>query len=940
MHDINRISALIKNQFPDFYKEEGEKFLAFIEAYYEYMEQEGKLTHEIQHLKDYSSIADTTDEFIQYFISTFLPSVPVEVAADKRLMVKYINYFNQTRGTLAAYKLLFRAIYNEEIEVEYPADQILKVSDGDWRRERYLVSSYDPASYSLIGKTIRGQESGAEALVEDIVRKNIRGRDIMQILLSNIKGDFNHLEPIRLITDTSGTGHAPLIEAGIRELQIISAGGEYEVGDVVDLISNRQGDFGKVVVTQTQDLGGALTFSIVEGGSGYTTSTEQGGTKIDFSGGDGTDPASFQIGFNDIGDTFAIALNTNLIASNNVFGSKAPTVNQANGVPQQLSNFANMVLSSPDFGFPDDGEIVTSTHFRDNSNAVIQIANTRQIQVGDSLFGQTSSANAVVKQIVSSIPGNSVFRVDTYRNFTAAETVNDGALSVGTVTSFTANAIAHHVIQVGNTAGNFITEGDEIVGLTSNAFGVVKKVITVVANGYTQGVGGADDRDLLYLQVTANTTSNLSSQFDTGPMKRFIENEGVRKVGSVTLAGNVATVEANTVTNHIYSRLQDVFLFETSVFGTIETIGLPIGGSGYSIAPTISVTEPNISALGIGEAYVTIQSDANWGTGNSAITSLDTNDALYQSSTGARGDVKGGAAPNQSPQVTSYSNGTVETTVRMWQDFLQREPGKINWANNDTVTVNFFNSSYVPGLPDNRTPVATGSAKIVSVQDEGILGQNAKITAGVGANGTIVSVRVLDSGFAYQDNEILLVEATNRPLATSARLQIGLNGVANSEGYYATTRSHLDSLRGYIQDSRFYQEYSYQIISPISLDRYREYALKLVHPAGQALFGKFRSQSNVEVGVVTTSNNRTRLQATGTVGINQGSFTVTGAATTFQTGAHPFANGDIITIEYAKNQFFDIPLNIVSDDTTANLTIAWSNSSITSANVYFLNGDM
>jgi hypothetical protein len=939
MHDINRISALVKDQFPDFYKEEGEKFLAFIQAYYEYMEQEGKLTHEIQHLKDYSSISETTDEFIQYFISTFLPSVPVEVAADKRLMVKYINYFNQTRGTLAAYKLLFRAIYNEEIEVEYPADQILKVSDGDWRRERYLVSSYDPASYSFIGKTIRGQESGAEALVEDIVRKNIRGRDIMQILLSNIKGEFNHLEPIRLLTDTSSSGHAPLAEAGIREIDIISAGGEYRVGDVVNLLSFKQGDFGKVVVTQTQDLGGSLTFSIVEGGSGYTVSTEEGGTQINFSGGDGTDPASFQIGFNDIGDTFAIALNTNLITSNTVFGAKAPTVNQANGVPQQLSTFANMMLSSPDFGFPEEGEIVTSTHFRDSTDGALNIANTRTIQVGDSLFGQSSQANAVVTQIIDNTAGDTWLRVDSYRNFTVAETANNGSVSVGTVGAFQANAIGQQVLEVGNVAGETISVGDELVGVDNGAFGVVKKIIKVESGAYEPDSG--PNRDLVFIKVSANTSANLSSQFDNGPLGLFEYNEGLRKVGSSTPVGNVASQDsANSTTSHIYTRLRDVFLFETSVFGTIETIGLPVGGAGYSIAPTIEVTEPNIAALGIGEAYVTIQSDENWGTGNSSITSLDTNERLIQPSTGAKGDVKGGAAPNQSPAVTVYSNGTVETTVRMWQDFLQREPGKINWANNDTVTINFYSSSYVPGLPDERPIVETGSAKIVAVQDQGILGQNANITAGVGANGTIVSVRVLDSGFAYQDNEILLVESTNRPLATSARLQIGLNGVANSEGYYATTRSHLDSLRGYIQDSRFYQEYSYQIISPISLDRYREYALKLVHPAGQALFGKFRSQSNVEIGVETSSNNRTRLQATGSVDINQGSFEITGNATAFSTGAHPFANGDIITIEYAKNQFFDIPLNIVSDDTTANLTIAWSNSSITSANVYFLNGDM
>ena len=66
-----KISKLVKNQFPAFYKEEGENFLAFIEAYYEYLEQNGKMTDAIRNLESYQDIATTTDDFIQYFINTF-----------------------------------------------------------------------------------------------------------------------------------------------------------------------------------------------------------------------------------------------------------------------------------------------------------------------------------------------------------------------------------------------------------------------------------------------------------------------------------------------------------------------------------------------------------------------------------------------------------------------------------------------------------------------------------------------------------------------------------------------------------------------------------------------------------------------------------------------------------------------------------------------------
>tara|TARA_R110000772_G_scaffold7228_4_gene24742 strand:+ start:4678 stop:7524 length:2847 start_codon:yes stop_codon:yes gene_type:complete len=943
----DKISTLVKDQFPDFYKEEGENFLAFVQAYYEYLEQNGKMTDAIQNLQSYQDIATTTEDFISYFINQFLPGVPLNVAADKKLLVKYARQNNQARGTLGAYKLLFRALYNESIEVVYPADQILKVSDGDWNIDRYLVSAYDPNNYAFIGKTIKGAESEAEALVEDVTRRSVKGRDLMQIFVSNVRGTFNHLEPVRLKGDISSTGHAPIVEAGINSVDIITPGGEYAPGDELELLSSLNGDFAKVVVTSVQDLGGTLTFSLVNGGSGYTPSTDPGGSTIEFIGGDGSGPASFQIGSTDIVDTFAISINIDLISSNTIFGENAPTIASADGANRRLDLFANMVLSSPDYGFRETGQISNNLDFRDHSNAVIVIANTSDpsIGVGASLFGVTSGANATVNAIARAYNSTDVvLRINGYKNFSGSEKVNISTAvgtTVGTVSSFSGNTIGYHVAQIGwiaNTTVSPLLENQEIVGRTSGAFGVVKKIVDLTANGYTRGVGGADDRDLYTVQVTANNVANLTAQFDTGPMGRFLENEGLRLVGSNTTVGNVVSSTSNSQIENIYTRLSDAFNFEATTFGTIASLSLPIGGSGYSVAPTIRVTEADIASLGIGEVVLTLQSDdLNWNSGNSSFTKLDTTDKVVQSSTGASGDVKGTGTPGQAINTIQYANGTYEMEVRVFQDFLQRKPSNINYANNALVTLQIIDGSYIPGTPDTRPVLDTGTAKIVSIDDRGVLGENALITTGVGANGTITGLRVLDSGFAYRNKEIVIVERTTRPLATSAQIRVNLQGVANAEGYYASTRSHVSSSRGYLQDGEFYQEFSYQIQSPLSLDRYRDIALELVHPAGQAIFGQFRLQANAQVDVTATANNFIRAQSNGTIALNNGSFDITGTSTSFLA---EFANSGTIIIEYANEQFYTMPLNIVTNDTTANLNIAWANGNIASANAYYTQGNI
>jgi hypothetical protein len=935
MSVVEKISKLVKSQFPDFYHEEGERFIAFVEAYYEYLEQTGKVNNELRSLQSYRDIATTTDEFIKYFINSFLPSVPLDVAADKKLMIKYIKNFNQARGTVGSYKLLFRAIFNEDLEISFPADRIIKVSDGDWRKERYLITNYDRRIYTFIAKTIVGMSSGAQALVEDIVRKNIRGRDVMQILLSNIKGTFVNLERIKLLNETSQI--LPTIEAGIAGIQIITSGGNFVPGDVLDLQSELNGQFGKAVVTETTDLLGSLSYNIVDGGSGYTASIDDGGTVIEFTGGDGDEEGSFQIRKDDINDTFAIAINVNLIASNTLFGEVAPSVLEANGSLLKASTFANVIISAADYGFPEEAEETTSgVDYRDHKNAVLRIANTKNIPSNSSLFGLASSANCRVLEVINGTAGNTYVRIDGYRNFTGSETVrlnfaNNLGSNVGTVATFFGNTIGYHVLEIANVNGVAISEGDEVVGLVSNSYGVVKKILLNSNAAYTNAENPSDIRNVVTVRVTANNAANLTNQFTTGPLKPYIQNEPLRFQGSNTFIGNTTNDTANSEIENIYGRLIDAFTFEAVTFGTIAKLSFINSGAGYSVAPRIRVRENDIAALGIGEAYVTIQSnDVNWGTGNSTFTVLDTNDRLFQATTGASADVKG--TPTGVPlTVTSYANGTYEMTVRVWQPPLQREPGNITFENNANVTLQIFNSSYVFGNTDTRTIADTGTAKIVRIVDRGVLGDNARITASVGANGAITGIRVLDSGFCYNDKEIVLVENT-RPNATGSALRLTLNSVGNSEGYYATTRSHISSTRGVLQDSKYFQEYSYEIISPISLDRYRDIVLKLVHGAGQALFGKFRTQSNAYLDIVATSDNKIRRKATGTIAINNGSRNITGTGTTFLS---QFANSDLIVIEYAHEQYYKIPINIVSSNTAANLTIAWANTNLSGANAYY-----
>jgi len=1193
----SKLSTQVANQFPDFYKEEGQNFLAFIEGYYEYLEQNGKLTEAIQNLEDYKDINTTLDQYLTHFQETLLPSVPHDVLSDKRLMAKYVKYYNETRGSLASYKLMFRAIYNEDVEVNFPADQMLKISDGDWQLDRYLVTNYNQNNYDFIGKTIVGTESNAQALVEDVVGRIVKGRDLMQINVSNIKGSFNHLEPIRLLSDTDGSGHSAIVDAGIHRIEIVSPGAKYQAGDIVKLESDKIGDFGKVVVTDTVDLNGSLTFTLIDGGSGYTevsSDPNQGGSVVTISGGDGDTAASFTITGSDIDETFAISTNVTLLGSNTIFGFNAPDILNADYSTRKMATFANTIIGSPTLGFRESNEVTNNGLFRDNVESSLHVANTLTIGVGASLYGVSSGANATVTAITDATDGAGKFTTDGYRKFitsirnrvnyseeldnnywndlrcgaianqtlapngtltaekivedasdnshlitlassflqnstqyttsvflkagssdrnaalrlstggafpavkfnlqngtivsthgdltssikdvgngwyrvtmtgttsgsgshnvqlnmtdgsnvisyqgditkhifawgfqvetaaTATEyqkvvtdafgtgetllIVNTSGSSAGKVTSFAGNTIGYHILDVANTGGQTVALGDEIVSTTNfyantadttltgeevYSYGVVKKVIsttpylyehnttanvvqsntvnsssnnvtstnigTVFGRGDVIKAGGqapsrrvvsvTDDntivvtpafspalsgaaygkggvfRHVVKCRVSANNSANLSNQFDFGPLQGFVERDGVRKVGSSTIVGNVHFSTSNTELETVYSKLEDSLVFKTQTFGTIDQLSGRVGGSGFTVAPKVDVTESGIASLGIGEQFLTIQS------GTESNVTVDTNDGILQSSSGASGDIKAGSTYG-APTVTSYSNGQFETVIRVWQPPLQRFPNGKTFANNTNATIKKFSSSYVPGTTDTRSVDSTTTVKIVKVVDRGILGQNANIRADVGANGTITGLRVADSGFSHDQNEEVKVESTGRVDSTQAVVRLKLQNAANSEGYYATSRSHISTKRGFIQDSDFYQEFSYQLAVPLSLKRYKEVAMKLAHPAGQKMFGKFKSHSNTNLNVILSANNTFRKNATGTFTFTNGSFNITGTGSAMES---QFANGGVIIIQKSAGVYYKVPLNIVSSDTVANTTIAWSNGTFTTTALY------
>jgi hypothetical protein len=278
MTTYNKISALVQDQFPEFVTEEGPKLIAFTKAYYEWMEQSGNLADASKNILSYQDIDTTLDQYLQYFKTEILKNIPDNTIVDKKLLAKHITDLYRSKGSEKSFKFLFRALYNEDIDIYYPGDYVLRTSDGRWQQDtvvRVTGLTLQEAE-TLAGQLITGQTSGAYGRIESITETVEFGILVIELVLSNIIGTFIDTETVlsdgsnlsATIYSSTGSLQNIILQIDFRNLPRGSGGGVFHrSGDLITFTSDA-GSGANGVIISTDDRS-AINVGITFGGSGY-----------------------------------------------------------------------------------------------------------------------------------------------------------------------------------------------------------------------------------------------------------------------------------------------------------------------------------------------------------------------------------------------------------------------------------------------------------------------------------------------------------------------------------------------------------------------------------------------------------------------------------------------------------------------------------------------
>lgn len=864
------VSNLIENQFPAFFREEGPQFINFMKSYYEWLESEGQALYHSRRLLDYRDIDTTIDDFLVHFKAKYMNNIQLNTAVDTRKVIKNSLDMYRSKGTERSLDLFFRNIFGVSADIYYPGDDIFKTSDGKWIVPRYIEVEPSENNKNFIGLQIEGLESGATAFVEKFLIKKHQGSSRYSFIyyINKPKGNFLRGEKIK----SSKTGEiGPVVLGSLNELNVISSSSGYEVGDIVDIYSVNDGVDGKARVSEVLSTSGKISFSLDFGGWGYNSNSEilisekvinlsnvvysnssfelferiyQPTSNIEYinlsaniSTGD-----VITIIDDDTSETYAIGKILSIDESSNTAGTIKVSI--LSGHMRQMGSLSDedgneLIMENGDI-FTLDGISVGNTSIEFSSNTsqvsaldlyIIEEGNTSfalsnvtatanistwtDVSPTGNLIGYSSNVNieVITQSIAKFANGDSVYQLSG-----GIEIANGYAITVS-------QSGSNSSIRLIDTSGRFVI-GSPIYSRETSAVGNVVNQSFSIGLIDVDGDFNSDTNNIIKSQSTLSSSTATRISFGTGAnfvlSNTFsyveeiqINTDKIEGYVSVELDSAdygfpaVGAEDQNTI-------LEDALSYSTSNVGRITAIIVKNEGEDYDTSPFILIYNKEI---------------ANQNKKNQIIQISNTNGQYAIGEVIVQDGIEKGIISSDSLEDTLY---------------IERISfSDINTSNTISGTMSGF----------------TASVDYVNIdEDSDPAGINAVIIANTAAGiGVVSKLDIIDSGFNYRDFETVSFakNGTNEGLAEARLMYQGF-----SEGYHKENNSSTSADK-YLQDGQYYQEYSYEINSPLPLEKYSDILKKVIHMAGTKYFGKYVLNSINDISTIIESSMETSVISQG-----------------------------------------------------------------------------
>ena len=704
MSDL-KTSILVSQQVPEYVNDEYPLFVSFMEAYYEFLEtaQKGQKNNVLELSKNLRYISDvdiSINAFERSFFDMYASLIPRDIIVNKETLIKNVLPLYLARGNEKSFKLLFRLLFGDEVEVLLPKNNVLKTSDGQWTIDNilkletdirstyvangsntvfYLAQSVDSTDISVyvndtlkvlntdytVRKESRKLVFNTAPAANSAIKAVYSNFDVTLLNNRKVTGLTSGATAVieratkRIITDRLNFGLPFELFIDKKSLSGLFTNGEQVVTDIID--SNG------TIITLNADTFSILTTILVTGsGASYNV-----GDKLTILGGGATTVATAEVESVTLGVTNRIVVNyggagfhtASLISSSNTPGDSFLT-GAIDGVDTSgantnisflisddvINSYANIVLSAADYGFPSQvipaGENISTRIF--DALTSLTISDLGPMTNAVILFSNTSVNTAILdSEGARYLLGSTIYDIKSYR-------------SVGR-------------IDINNGGVNYKV-GDEVVFGTNPSgtygYGAAAAVTEVAGSGTITKIKIQSQR----VAGTANVLNNSIVVVGTGTA--FGTELGVGD--KITIRSQERFI--NAVTSSTSATVNAAFSFSD---GTVWSNNSPIGSLSRGVIGGINYTQGT---------FPTVTVSSTTGTSaNVAITSLigdgESLTALTDTVPGQIITIKvtsGGAGYQYIPKVdlTTKGDGTATATATIGDSYSVL-PGR--WTTSDSI---------------------------------------------------------------------------------------------------------------------------------------------------------------------------------------------------------------------------------------------------------------
>lgn len=239
-------------------------------------------SYDVGNIRDLDRMIPQYLKFIKNEIASGFP-VNFSDGVDSRTALKNLRDFYQSKGTENSFKLLFRLVFGEDIELYLPSEDMLRSSVGEIQQRTVIRLSRPTTDFitgevrteaDLVGQVVTGEVSGATALVEKAQVITYAGASFVETDISDKVGTFQVGENIRVAYVDAVTNRPVtllLTNYGVVDsINIIEGGSNYALGDRIEFTGGA-GTGLLAEVTEVDSSGAIKNITIIDPGVKFTS---------------------------------------------------------------------------------------------------------------------------------------------------------------------------------------------------------------------------------------------------------------------------------------------------------------------------------------------------------------------------------------------------------------------------------------------------------------------------------------------------------------------------------------------------------------------------------------------------------------------------------------------------------------------------------------------